>query len=145
WHVYVSGARATAAADAAALAAQLRRAGAPGRGPLGGDAFPLPAHLQGQSRQQLEKVIGREVAAAAFAAAPQRWIGPLRSPLGLHVLWVSRRDDAATPPLAAVRGRVLEAWQQEQRAQRIAALLRALRERAEVRVESRPWQERRKA
>ncbi|MEO8602779.1 MAG: hypothetical protein ABI629_09400, partial [bacterium] len=33
WHVYVSGARATAAADAAALAAQLRRAGAPGQAP----------------------------------------------------------------------------------------------------------------
>jgi hypothetical protein len=144
WHVFLAADRdADPAGDAAALLAELQRGGVAPADAVGrGDPFPLPSHLASQSRQQLEKVFGGAVAAAALDAAPHTWVGPLPSPVGLHLIWVERRDAVATPPFDSVRGRVTEAWYQEARARRLAELLRELRARSALRVESRPWNER---
>lgn len=143
WHVYLAAPRA-AAAEAllvAARAGALDAAGAARRG----DTFAQPPHLVGQSRQQLTKLFGAEVAEQVLAAPERSWLGPLRSPLGAHLFWIESRALGAAPDLAAVRGRVLEAWRQERRAQRLARLLRALRGRQPLQIESSAWQARNRA
>jgi peptidyl-prolyl cis-trans isomerase C len=143
WHVYLATPRAEDAAPllVAARAGDLDAAAAARRG----DPFPQPPRLVSQSRQQLAKLFGTEVADQVMAAPERTWVGPLRSPLGAHLFWIEARELAAAPPFAAVRGRVLEAWRQERRAQRLAELLRALRSRQALQVESPAWRARNRA
>lgn len=143
WHVYLAPARAGAAA---ALLARARAGTLDGAtAARTGDPFPQPPRLVGQSRQQLVKLFGAAVADAVLAAPAQTWVGPLQSPLGTHLFWIEARELAAAPDFDAVRGRVREAWRQERRAQRLALLLRALRDRHPLRIESSAWQARRRA
>ncbi|MBX3027808.1 peptidyl-prolyl cis-trans isomerase [bacterium] len=143
WHLYVAAARAD---DAAPLFARAR-AGAlsPAAAVRHGDPFPQPPHLVDQSRQQLVKLFGAAVADAILAAPSGSWVGPLRSPLGVHLFWIEGLVAGAAPPFEAVRGRVLAAWRQEHRAERLTELLRALRDAQPLQVESTAWRERPRA
>jgi parvulin-like peptidyl-prolyl isomerase len=95
------------------------------------------------SAAQVEKVFGAEIAAAVTHEATGTWIGPLPSPYGLHLVWVEAREPGTPPPLAAVRDRLVERWQDEQRTLRIGALLQELARRYPLEVESAAWRERR--
>lgn len=143
WHVYLASERGVAAEElgAASRAGHLSVAGVVSRG----DPFPQPPRLVNQSRQQLVKLFGATVADEIAAAPLDTWIGPLRSPLGLHLFWIERRDEAAAPAFAAVRGQMLAAWRQERRAQRLNDLLRELRRRQPLQVDSNAWQRARAA
>jgi hypothetical protein len=142
WHVFL--ASAAPAADAAALLARLRREAVPPAAAVRhGDSFAVSPHVVGRSPAQVERLFGPELAAAVARAETRTWIGPVRSPYGLHLVWVEAREPGAPPPLAAVRTRVLERWQDEQRRRRLDELLRALARRTPLRVESSAWRERR--
>jgi peptidyl-prolyl cis-trans isomerase C len=136
WHVFVR--RGT---DAAALLERVR-GDAPEDAVRRGDSFAVPPHLIAESRAQVEKVFGAELAATVERAETGTWIGPVPSPYGLHLVWVEGREPGTTPPLAAVHDRVLERWQDEDRSRRVAALLRELERRYPLRVESAAWQAR---
>ena len=73
---------------------------------------------------------------------PGAWVGPIASAYGTHLVWVERQEAGAPPPLDAVHGRVVERWQAEQRAARVARLLRELADRYPMQIESRAWRER---
>src|SRR5207249_154686 len=75
-------------------------------------------------------------------AETRTWIGPVPSPYGLHLVWVEARVPGTPPPFEAVRERVLERWQDEQRGLRVVALLRDLGRRYPLRVESAAWRQR---
>jgi hypothetical protein len=64
------------------------------------------------------------------------------SPYGRHLVWIEAREPGAAPPLAAVRGQVLERWQDEQRKRRVLDLLRDLERRYPLQVESAAWRQR---
>ena len=108
-----------------------------------GDPFPLPPHLVGQSRQQLEKVFGAGFADQVMRGPVGSWLGPLASPYGVHLVWIEDRTSSAPPPFDSVRGRVLESWREERRAERLAQLIRELRTRYPLRIDSTAWRERR--
>jgi hypothetical protein len=137
WHVYLAPSRAAEAEPllASARRGELTAAAAARRG----DPFPQAAHLAQSSRQQLAKLFGAEIADQLLAAPAESWVGPLRSPLGVHLFWIEERTQAAAPPFEVVRGRVAEACRQERRAQRLAALLRALRAAQPLHIESAAW------
>ena len=140
WHVYLAPTR---AADAVTLASRWRDSGVPAAElARRGDPFPRPPHLVSQSRQQLATLFGATVADQILTAAEGTWVGPLPSALGVHLVWIEAREPEAAPAFEAVRGRVLEAWRQEHRAQRLAELLRMLRQRQPLQVESSAWHER---
>jgi len=109
------------------------------------DPFPLPPHLMSQSRPQLEKVFGPSLAAEIMRSDARTWIGPLTSPYGVHLVWIEAREAGGIPPFEAVRGRVLEAWHEERRAQRVTQLIRELTTRAALHIDSAAWRERRQA
>jgi hypothetical protein len=143
-HVFLRRERAGEAAHAAAqrLLVALRAAAPGAPPPPAGDAFPLPPRLSGQSRAQLEKVFGAAVAAQAMNAAVGVWLGPLDSPSGVHLLRVDAVHRGGPAPFDSVRGRVLERWREQTRAARLAELLRSLKRRYPVLVESPAWRER---
>lgn len=143
WHVYLTRGRAEDASAilAAARAGNLAGADAARRG----DPFPQPPHLVAQSPRQLAKLFGEEIATEVAAAPAGSWVGPLSSPLGTHLFRIESRELAAVPDFASVRGRVLEAWREERRGQRVAQLLRALRQRQPLDVDSAAWRARERA
>ncbi len=148
WHVFVS-ARAHGASlgrDADALLARLRRdAPPPPDAVAGGDAFPVPPHVVGQSAAQLAKLFGPEFADTVARAALGDWTGPVASPYGVHLVWMERRDRGEPPPLDAVRGQVVERWHDFERARRLVALRHELERRYPLQIESSAWQDRRRS
>ena len=55
----------------------------------------------------MERLFGRtDFTAAVFATVPGKWIGPLRSAYGWHLLYVESRDEASEQSLAVVRDKV---------------------------------------
>jgi hypothetical protein len=145
WHVFVSSdARGPAMEpDATALLASLRGTGRPPVAPMaGGDAFPAPAHVVGRTAAQVATVFGPAFADALAHVEIGAWVGPIASAYGVHLVWVERREAGAPPALDAVRGRVVERWQAEQRAVRVGGLLRELADRYPMQIESRAWRER---
>jgi len=146
WHMFLASSvhGASTASDAAAVLARVRR---DDRGPLDaardGDPFAVSPHLVAQSLPQVAKLFGTAFETAVRTGNTRTWIGPVASPYGTHLVWIEAREAGAAPPLAAVRGQVLERWQDEQRRRRVHELLRELARRYPVRVESAAWQARR--
>jgi hypothetical protein len=92
-----------------------------------GDPLPFPAHLPSASEQDLARLFGAEFAAAAMRAEPGRWQGPLRSPYGLHLVWVHEHTPATDPALDTVRAAVRAALREERAAAAVRAGVAALR------------------
>lgn len=142
WHVFLATRGAATSADA--LLARVRHEGArPEDVVREGDTFPVPPHVKAQSPAQLERLFGPAFVATIAKAETATWTGPVPSPYGVHLVWVETREPGAPPPLAAVRERVVERWQDEQRTQRVQELLATLARRHPLRVESDAWHERR--
>ncbi len=144
WHVFFASGRGSDSSDAAAarLAALREHSEEPRAAVRHGDSFAAPPHVVGQSPAQVAKWFGPSFAAALASAPLGTWVGPLASAYGTHLVWVEARQPGAPPPFAAVRGQVLERWQSERRAQRRAQLLRDLRTRYPLQIESAAWQQR---
>jgi hypothetical protein len=123
-------------ADAQGLLAQLRASGAgPDAAAHLGDPFIAGGALRSTTREQLAKVFGDGFATEVAGLAPGQWSGPVRSPFGLHLVWLAAHEDTALPSLAAVRSRVLRTYRAERRAHYLATMMDQLRMAYEVRVE----------
>ncbi|HEY2386971.1 MAG TPA: peptidylprolyl isomerase [Candidatus Binatia bacterium] len=122
-------------ADAQALLAHLRESGAgPEAARRLGDPFIAGSALRSTTREQLAKVFGDGFATTVAGIAPGQWSGPVRSPFGLHLVWVGEHDAATLPSLAAVRSRVLRTYRAERRARYLAKMMDQLRMAYEVRI-----------
>jgi hypothetical protein len=80
-----------------------------GRGEAPADALPLPRELPPHSEAELAARLGPGFAAAAFAAEDARWVGPVDSPYGHHLLRVRERTPARRSAFETVRSEVREA------------------------------------
>lgn len=86
-------------AAAAAMASQLAHAPAD---EIRGEPFLLGRHWVAQSEGEIARNFGAELAHAAMQAPLRSWIGPLRSPYGVHFVRVESRTQAGTADVAAV-------------------------------------------
>jgi hypothetical protein len=135
-HVYfaLDARGAAAGTQAAALLAELRRTGAGPEAAAGrGDPFIRGTEVEG-SPVDVARVFGAGFARALDAAPVGSWAGPLRSPYGIHLVFVGAREARRVPDLDVVRGRVLHAWLRERSAARARETMVALRARYDVHV-----------
>ncbi len=137
WHVFVR-----RGVDAGVVLARVR-ARRPEDAAREGDSFAVSPHVVAAPPAQVEKLFGPELARTVERAEMGTWIGPVPSPYGLHLVWIETREPGAPPPLAAVRERLAERWQDEQRARRLVALLRDLEGPYPLRIASAAWPPRR--
>ena len=96
-----------------------------------GDALPLPRHLAGRSRAELERLFGPDFASAAFRAPDAVWSGPIASSYGYHLVWIHQRRAAVLSALSVVRPEVREALLYERGEAALRRELATLRARAQ--------------
>ncbi|MDD9872864.1 MAG: peptidylprolyl isomerase [Deltaproteobacteria bacterium] len=96
-----------------------------------GDALPLPRHLAGRSRAELERLFGPDFASAAFRAPDAVWSGPIASSYGYHLVWIHQRRAAVLSKLSVVRPEVREALLYERGEAALRGELATLRARAQ--------------
>ncbi|MBP7003562.1 peptidylprolyl isomerase [Amaricoccus sp.] len=113
-HVYFSpDGRGSAAAEAAAAAALPTLAGlAPSSPALAaiGDRFMFQDYYGGRDPEAVARELGPEFAAALFAGQPGRWIGPIRSGYGWHLVYIDSLEPARVPALDEIEADVRAAW-----------------------------------
>jgi len=137
-HVFVNATRHDDDPESAARALQRRLQAAqvpPEDAAHWGDAFAAGSTFRNASASNLVKIFGDECASVIAGLEPGRWSEPIRSPFGLHLVWVSDRQDVSVPPLEAVRSQVLRAYRAERHTQYLARMLAQLHEAYEVHVE----------
>ena len=100
-----------------------------------GDATLLPAALHGVTKADVAAQFGDEFADALGATPTGRWVGPVRSAYGLHVVRIDAREEGQAVTLADVRDEV-ERDVRDARARAASdALYERLRARYSVRIE----------
>ena len=113
-----------------AEAALARLARGDARGLALAEALPLPRELPPHSEVELAARLGPELASAAFAGPDGRWLGPLASAWGQHLVLVRARTPARRSSFETVRSALREellAERAEVATQREIAALRGAR------------------
>ncbi len=100
--------------DAERLLAGLNQAGAEARLADSGDSIPLEPVFDKASSREVGSLFGEKFAAALGQLAPGRWQGPVESGYGVHLVFLSARDEGGQPRLELVREAVLREWMQAQ-------------------------------
>ena len=127
--VYVSRARHPHDLDATAdaLAARLRHdAVAPDDAAALGDPFPTGSHVGPLAASDVDRRFGPGFAAALDRAPTGAWSDPIRSPYGVHLVWIEERLPSTMPSPAAIRGRVVHQLLREREAARARARIASL-------------------
>jgi hypothetical protein len=91
-------------ADAAGQA--LRQLQADPAATVNAERLMLPERFVAQSQVMIGRDFGEAFAAELFQLTPGQWSGPLRSPLGLHLVMVEDRTAAQVLDYASVRDKV---------------------------------------
>ena len=107
-HIYFAdGAQGAGAARRRAVAVLAGLSEAVVRAPDRGDPFPDLYDYAGFGPEQARRLFGAtELSRALFEAPPRRWIGPLRSAYGWHLVRVQSVQPSRIPPYSTVRDRV---------------------------------------
>jgi hypothetical protein len=101
-----------------------------------GDPFLFDRSQTPRSERDLAKTFGPDFAARAFTLPIGRWVGPVSSAYGMHLVWVEERVAEKPTPLASVEREVREGVFAERGQAALAEFLTGLRARYEVRVET---------
>jgi peptidyl-prolyl cis-trans isomerase C len=136
-HVYLSPDRRGAGLDAAVTQAleQLTRAGGSTQPGELGDTFMLARVYTETPLTDLELNFGQEFAETMRTLPTGRWVGPVESALGAHIVRIDSRQEATAPPYESVVERVREDFLAERRRAANAAWIESLRERYRIEVE----------
>ncbi len=78
-----------------------------------GERSLLPAAVPLAPLTAMDSTFGSGFAAALLDHEPGIWVGPVRSGFGYHLIRITDRRDAAVPPLAKIRDRVIRDWRRE--------------------------------
>ena len=80
-----------------------------------GDPFMYQDYYAGQTEVQMAQVFGSDFAKTLFSMPTQRWIGPVASGLGWHLVRSEELTDGEVPSYEEVEAEVSERWLIEQR------------------------------
>lgn len=123
--------------DARQMLERLQAAGPDADAGALSDSRLLPASLQNIALGEVARIFGDEFAGALLSAEPGRWVGPVRSGYGLHVVIIDARDGGQLPTLADVRPLVERDFMVERRKRALDAMYAKLLARHPVVIERR--------
>jgi len=102
------------------------------------DAFPLGLEFRGKWESQLAAQFGERFAGRVIAAPVGRWIGPIDSTYGLHLVRVQEKAAGALPSLERVRAQVTRELLEERAGDRFGLAMQRLRGEYDIRVDLPP-------
>jgi PPIC-type PPIASE domain len=100
-----------------------------------GDPTLLPFSMPPTRVDQIALSFGTQFTDALVAAETGRWIGPVESTFGLHLIYIDESLPARNPALAEIREEVERDWEADRRRQIAEERYRALRQNYEVKIE----------
>ena len=104
-----------------------------------GDSLPLPIALELYPQRDIASQFGREFAVSLTQLETGRWLGPVVSGFGLHLVFIEERVEAQIPSLEVVRDAVIREWREVQRQDVNKAFFAELRSRYTVVIERPEW------
>jgi len=124
-----------ASAAASKVLAQLDSAGESVAAAELGDTTMLPHQFPLSRVDEIASVFGDEFARGVAQLEGGRWIGPIQSGYGWHIVYVSERTEGRPKPLSEVRDAVQRDWLAARRKEIIDATYSKMREKYAVIVE----------
>ncbi len=121
-------------ADAAALIAELESADRAAAAEPRGDARLLPARFEDVGRRDVEAQLGADFAARLDALPVGRFVWPVESGFGPHLVRLERRTAARAPTLDEARAEVAREWAAAKRRETQEAQVQALLARYRVTI-----------
>jgi hypothetical protein len=80
-----------------------------------GDQFSLQTYFPDKSQLELAKLFSSEFAAAVFTLDTDKWLGPVNSQYGVHLVYVMHKNPAVVPEFETVKGEVTDYLQREKK------------------------------
>lgn len=102
------------------------------------DPLPVPNDFELTSVDGIANVFGEAFAKALTELPAGRWVGPIRSGFGAHLIIVRDKREATTPQLSQVRDAVVREWQAARRDEANADTYRDMRAKYVIKVELPP-------
>lgn len=99
------------------------------------DASLIDARFDNLSDREIARLLGEKFATGVVKAPVGQWHGPIASAYGVHLVFVSDRQEARVPLLAGIRDRVRTEAAAERRREANEAMYRQLKARYEIRVD----------
>jgi len=137
-HVYFNAERRGTSLDAEVAKVQAQLAADPDRADSHelGDSFLLGYAFRDLGMDRIAGQFSKEFAAELPKLSLGKWVGPIRSSYGFHLVRVDARVEGTSPPLADVQGAVERDWQFAQRTEAKARFEAKLLERYPVTIEA---------
>ena len=99
-----------------------------------GDPTQMPAEQGLTPLFDTARSFGDDFARALMNAEPGKWVGPVESPYGLHLVLVSQKVPATQQPLSTVRDQVEREVQRERKKKELQSLYDRLLEKYTVKI-----------
>lgn len=93
-----------------------------------GDGFLHGTEFINIKEFELNRLLGKEFTQALFEKPVGKWVGPLASSYGLHLIFIESKSRAKTAALEEAKESVLEDWMTEERKKANEAFVKSLRE-----------------
>jgi hypothetical protein len=100
-----------------------------------GDPFANGYYFSNQSETNLSRTFGDEFAKQLAHLEIGKWVGPIKSEKGLHLVLISNRTEGRTPPLSEIRNQVQSEWMTDEAKQTSKKFYEGLRSRYKVKIE----------
>lgn len=121
--------------DALALLERLRDEEVPVDVGIGlGDPFLAGHRIRGATPNRIIARLGPAFATGVEAEPSLRWVGPIESAFGSHLVWIHERTESRIPAFEEVRARVVEDWIEAESRQALRDQIEQMREQVEVRI-----------
>lgn len=103
-----------------------------------GDPTVLPQTMQTSPLSSVERVFGKEFAAAIGDVPAGSWSGPVRSTYGAHLVQVLEKQGGQTATLETARTQLERDWRESERQRAKDAYIKTLKDKYLIRIEPGP-------
>ncbi|WP_438864387.1 peptidyl-prolyl cis-trans isomerase [Neptunicella sp.] len=100
-----------------------------------GDPSVIPAKLSHLSKQRISSLFGENFASSIFAGVEGKWFGPVSSPLGIHLVFITQREPSIDPEFSEIKDKLKVDWIEAKREEAAKNYLARIRQRYSVEVD----------
>jgi hypothetical protein len=121
--------------DAAELLGKLNQQGSSVDASKYGDSFMLGYNFSNIPETNVARTFGQEFAKSLENQQVEKWVGPVPSGYGEHLVYISSRTEGRTPSLSEVRAKVQKEWTSDQQKEAAEKFFEGLRARYQITIE----------